>query len=121
MRVAVHHPARTEPDGTEIPESVCAYKLGRVQDHTDVLTGKTTSAGDVAELFVEQAKAEFPGCFVVIERLVDNGDGTSKWVHVDEVPEGAVSPEGTTVKAPELAVAQEQQTAPGGAQEASQQ
>jgi hypothetical protein len=112
MRVAVRHPGRTEEDGTTVPESFSAYRVGRIDDHVDLLTGETTSADEVAEILVEQAKAEYPDCEVAIQRLIDNGDGTSKWVNAEEVPEGATSPDGVVVKAPELVIEQSQDAAP---------
>lgn len=69
MRVVVNHPARVEEDGTEIAESKSAFRLGRISDHTDLLTGETTPREKVAEILTEQAKAEFPGCEVSIEHL----------------------------------------------------
>lgn len=69
MRVVVHHPARVEEDGTEVPESKAAFRVGRITDHTDLLTGETTPADKVAELLAEQARAEFPDCEVSIEHL----------------------------------------------------
>lgn len=69
MRVVVTHPGRVEEDGTEVPESKAAYRVGRITDHTDLLTGETTPADKVAELLVEQAKEEFPGQEVAIEHL----------------------------------------------------
>lgn len=135
MRVAIHHPERTEPDGTAVPASVSAYRLGRITDQVDVVTGETTPAATVASALLAQAEAEFPGHEIHLERLVCNGDetfetvtqedgstasvgkkdGTSTWVHHEQVPAGAVSPEGTVIAAPELTVAQPQTT--GGEQQ----
>lgn len=69
MRVVVHHPARQEEDGTEVPESTAAFRVGRITDHTDILTGETTPAAKVAEVLLEQARAEFPDCECSIEYL----------------------------------------------------
>jgi hypothetical protein len=131
MRVAVHHPPRTEPDGTEIPETVAAFRQGRIEDFANPLTGETTPKEKVAEILLEQAKAEFPDCGVKLEVLVHNGDGegegenpedafetrtgTSTWVPHDQVPEGAVSSKGATV-ARELSVEQDQAAGGGEAQ-----
>lgn len=109
MRVAVHHPVATDADGAEAPGSVFAYKWGRITDHVDVLTGETTPAAKVAELFKVQAEAEYPACEVTIERLIDSGDGTSQWVREDKVSADSASPEGRVVAAPELAIEQSQQ------------
>lgn len=133
MRVAVHHPGRVE-DGETIPPSVFAFRVGRITDHVDVLTGETTPKEQVAAQLLEQAKAEFPDCEVVLEVLVHNGDappreledgtlvdephgegGTSTWVHHEQVPDGAVSPKGGTI-AKQLEVEQPQ-AFPDGAQQ----
>lgn len=107
MRIAIHHPARTEGE-QEIPASVSAFRLGRVLDFVNPMTGETTSAPDVAAALLEQAKTEYPDCEVVLERLVDNGDGTSSWLHENEVPEGSKSPDGKVVPAPDLVASQGQ-------------
>lgn len=90
MRVVVHHPARTEEDGTAVEESVAAYRLGRIDDFVNPITGETTSKVDVAAALVEQAKADHPGLEVSIEHLHDNGDDTSTWK--DQPPVVAASP-----------------------------
>lgn len=120
MRVAVHHPERVE-DGEKIPASVTAFRIGRIEDLVNPLTGETTPQEKVAEIFLAAAEEEFPDCEVVLERLVHNGDapgedpfgagGTSSWVKHDEVAEGARSPDGTVIGV-ELAV--EQAQAAGG-------
>lgn len=93
MRVVVHHPARTEPgevrqayhrdpetgvtsvttetvkEAVEVPESKSAYRLGRIEDFTNPLTGETTPREEVAAQLVEAAKREFPGLEVAIEHL----------------------------------------------------
>lgn len=69
MRVVVHHPPRTEPDGMEVPASKSAYRLGRIVDHVDLLTGETTPREKVAEILLQQAKEEYPDCEVLIEHL----------------------------------------------------
>lgn len=132
MRVVVHHPERTGEDGEQIPASVSAYRLGRITDYVNPITGETTPADEVAATLLAQAKEEFPGQQVELEVLVHNGDetfrdveqedgsvakmgngdGTSTWVHHEQVPDGAVSPEGTVIKAPELRIAQSQSAAP---------
>lgn len=112
MRVAVHHPARTEPDGTTVPESVSAFRLGRIHDFVNHLSGETTEAAEVAKVLFGQAAKEHPDCRVVIEHLVDNGDGTSRWVPEGQVPEGATSPDGSVVAARELSATQTQEVQP---------
>lgn len=119
MRVAVRHPARTEPDGTPVAESVSPYHMGRIEDFVNPVTGETTPKDEVAKLLLGQAKAEFPDCEVYLERLVHNGDaegedphgegGTSTWVHHEEVPEGAHSPKGGVIAARELTTEQSQE------------
>jgi hypothetical protein len=69
MRVVVHHPERTEEDGTVVAPSVAAFRVGRIEDHTDLLTGETTPREKVAEILLAQAKEENPGCAVKIEYL----------------------------------------------------
>lgn len=60
-----------------------AYRLGKIDDHTDILTGTTTGAQSVAETLKAKAEAEIAeaksGSTVAIEELIDNGDGTSTW------------------------------------------
>lgn len=104
MRVAIHQPASTAPDGTEIPAATGAYHLGRIDDFINVVTGEVTKAEDVARALLAQAKAEFPDLVVDIEHLIDNGDGTSHWA-----PEPAETPAPTgATPAVELATAQTQ-------------
>ncbi len=79
MRVVVHHPARTEPDGTEVPESVSAYRMSRIYDLPNPLTGETVPKDEVAATLVEQAQEEFPDLEVSIEYFHDHGDGTASW------------------------------------------
>lgn len=94
MRVAVHLPD-DHPDGG----GVVAYKLGRIRDGIDnhvVHTGEMTPLDEFAAGLVEQAKRDYPqdGVKVVVERLVDNGDGTAKWIPADDFdPEQHRSPE----------------------------
>lgn len=93
MRVVVHHPERVE-DGETIPASVSAYRVGRVEDHTDLLTGKTTPKEEVAAILVEQARAEFPGQEVSIEHLheVEVDEETGKAVRHEWRPEPPKAP-----------------------------
>lgn len=69
MRVVVHHPAREEADGTQVAASKSAFRLGRITDHTDILTGATTPRDEVAAILLKQAQEEFPGQEVAIEHL----------------------------------------------------
>lgn len=79
MRVVVHHPARTEEDGTAVEESVAAYRLGRIEDFVNPLTGETTPKDEVAKALLAAAAEEHPGLRVSIEYLHDNGDDTGTW------------------------------------------
>lgn len=113
MRVAVHHPARTEPDGTAVEASVSAFRLGRITDLVDPITGETTPADEVAAKLLAAAKKEFPDCEVELQRLIvsidDDLGSTSEWVHEDSVPEGAVSPGGGVIATKDLATEQSQE------------
>lgn len=83
MRVAVQCP----DDHPVSPGAVFAFRLGRIEDgvHNHVLhTGETVPLQDFVAGLVGLAKEEFPGHTVRIERLVDSGDGTSRWVPADE-------------------------------------
>lgn len=96
MRVVVHHPERVE-DGETVPASVSAYRLGKIDDHVDLLTGKTTPRAEVAAILLEQARAEFPGQDVSVEYLheVEVDDETGKAVRHEwraEPPEVPVPP-----------------------------
>ena len=84
MRVAVHLPADHPESGGQ--ESVCAYRLGRVVDglHNAAVGYEPVPVEDLARKIAEEAQAEYPTAVVKIERLVDNGDGTSRWVAEDE-------------------------------------
>ncbi len=127
MRVAVRHPSRVEIDAegneVEVPESISAYRFGRIEDFVHPVTGAVTPAEQLAAALVEEAQREFPGQDVFIERLVHNGDGppedphgeggTSTWVHHEEVPEGAVSPKGGRIVTPEPLHAEQAQSAGG--------
>ena len=96
MRVAV-----TNADG-----DTHAFRVGRIEGFTNLLTGETASPEEVAAALVVQAEEENPDCTVTIQRLVQNGDGSSTWHDEDKVPDGAVfTPEGNTV-ANELTVEQ---------------
>lgn len=90
MRVVVHHPARTEQDGTEVPESTSAFRLGRIEDLVNPMTGETTPKEEVATALLQQAQEEFPGQDVKIEYLHSQGDETSEWR--DHPPEEPASP-----------------------------
>lgn len=111
MRVAVTH-----EDG-----SVSAYRLGRIEDLPNPLTGQTTPAVEVAAQLFDQARVEFPGAEVRIQRLVSNEDAdengenaTSRWIDAEELREDHVSPEGHLVVARELAMQQAQQASQEG-------
>jgi hypothetical protein len=58
-----------------------AYRLGCIQDHTEIMTGENHAAIEVAESLKSQAEADptESGNTVTIEELVDNGNGTSTW------------------------------------------
>jgi hypothetical protein len=112
MRVVVHHPARVEEDGTEVPESKAAFRVGRIEDHTDLLTGETTPREKVAEILLQQAQEEFPDLEVSVEHLhpVDRNEETGEvtsheWR--DHPPEGSVPP--GAQHAEELAIEQTQE------------
>lgn len=108
MRVALLHPARTEEDGTQVEPSISAFRMGRIEGFTNPITAEHTSAEDVALHLIAAAEQEHPECEVFIQHLVDNGDGTSRWVKAHEVPEGAVSPDGKPVAVKTLSIEQSQ-------------
>lgn len=86
-RVAVHIPPGHPHHGGGEQTDVVAYRLGRIRDGIDnfnVATGETTPVDDLAAGLADQARAEYPDCEVKLERLVDNGDGTSRWIPADE-------------------------------------
>lgn len=87
MRVAVLLPP-DHPEhggGTDGPATV-AYNLGRIEDgvHNAPLGHDPVPLDDFVQGMVERAKADYPDAEVRVERLVDNGDGTSSWVPADE-------------------------------------
>lgn len=85
MRVAVHH-----TDEHPEPGTVFAYHYGRILDTPDPISGKTIPRETIAEAKLAQAREEFPApqYEVKLERLQDNGDGTSTWVEWDGEPVG---------------------------------
>lgn len=99
MRVAVHHP----------DSSISAFRLGRIEDFTNPITAETTPKEQVAAKLLADAQAEYPDCEIVLERLVDNGDGTSTWVHHEQVPDGALSPGGSVISHVDLRIEQPQE------------
>lgn len=118
MRVAVTEPAHTETiDGeqVEIPESVFAYRFGRIEDFTHPLTGEVTPATEIADALLEQAKKEHPNWDVKLERLeLDDTSSenpeehTSKWVPHEEFNHENRTPGGSS-HAKDLAVEQTQE------------
>jgi hypothetical protein len=78
MRVAVHH-----PDG-----QIGVFRLGRIVGgvhDTNYVTGESYGVLAVAEVLKAQAEEQAQeGDVVVIERWIDNGDGTSRWEPIDE-------------------------------------
>ncbi len=94
VRVIVHFPARVEPDPVtgetiKVPESIAAFRMSRIYDLQNPLTGETTAKEQVAAILVEQAKAEFPDHEVTIEYFHDHGD-TASWE--PEPPEVEAAP-----------------------------
>lgn len=84
MRIAVHFPAEHPESGGE--EAVVAYRLGRIEDgvHNAPVGHDEVPLDEYLTRLVKQAQAEYPDCEVVIERLVDNGDDTSRWIPATE-------------------------------------
>lgn len=84
MRIAVHF-----PDGHPLaPEgpAVAAYKLGRIEDgvHNAPVGHAAVPLHEFLIGLLKEAQAEYPECEVKIERLIDNGDETSRWISADE-------------------------------------
>lgn len=104
MRVVVHHPEREEDDRT-VPASKAAYRLGRIEDWTNPLTGETTPKAEVAEILLAQAREEFPDLDVTVEHLhegeVENGEVvTHEWKdHPPEQPVAAGDPHAVELSA----------------------
>lgn len=113
MRIAVHHPARTEPDGTEVPETVAAFRLGRIHDVPHPVTGDLIPQDEIVQAYLEAAQREHPDLEVKVEYLVNNGDGTSSW-QAQPPADGEESPEGANVATHELSVEQSQSAMGGG-------
>lgn len=84
MRVAVHLKADDPQSGGE--DTVVAYRLGRVEDgvHNQPAGFEPIALEDYVSQLVDAAKAEYPDAEVVVERLVDNGDDTSRWIPAEE-------------------------------------
>lgn len=83
MRVAVHY----QDDHPQHPGAVFAYLLGRIEDGVhNVAAGHDPVPIDAyVSRLIERARAEFPDALDVrLERLIDNGDGTSRWIAATE-------------------------------------
>lgn len=85
-RVAVHLPPG-HPHGDPEQTVVVAFRLGRIRDGIDNLiihTGEVVPIEEFRAGLFKQAQAEYPGAEVKLERLVDNGDGTARWIDAIE-------------------------------------
>lgn len=77
-------------------QAVAAYRLGRIEDgiHNAPVGHEAVPLEDYLQRMLELAAAEYPGHEITqdesvanriaIERLVDNGDGTSRWINADQ-------------------------------------
>lgn len=123
MRIAVYYPAghpavgvypEGHPQAGQPAEPTAfAYRLGRIEDgvHNHVLhTGETIPLQEFVGGLVAQAKAEHPDAQVVVERLVDNGDETSRWIAADQLSaeHTPAPPGGAAAAATEISVSSEQ-------------
>jgi hypothetical protein len=97
MRVAVHFPDDhpLAQDGA----AVVAYRLGRVEDgvHNAPVGHDPVPLDEFLTRLVRDAREEFPDADVVIERLIDNGDGTSGWIPAEEFDPEEHTPVGAGV------------------------
>jgi hypothetical protein len=69
-----------------------AYRLGRIQDGVDTVTGEDRSAQTTVNALLEAAKneyAEAEGYIVSVERLITNEAGdAAEWVHAKKAADG---------------------------------
>lgn len=82
MRIAV-----TCPDDHSVsPGATFAYALGRIEEgvHNAPIGHAPVPFADFVARLLAEARAEFPGAVVRLERMVDNGDGTSSWIDAEE-------------------------------------
>lgn len=97
MRVAVHLPPDHPEHGGGVEGSaVIAYRLGRIEEgvHNAPIGHEPVPISDFVVALFKQAQAEYPGAEVRLERLVDNGDGTSSWVDAQEFDPEVHTPQG---------------------------
>lgn len=109
MRIAV-----TCPDDHSVsPGATFAYALGRIEEgvHNAPPGHPAQELEDYVLGLVEQARAEFPGHEVRVERLVDRGDGTGEWIAADEFdPKVHTSVGPGNVKSTQMHVTSEQRS-----------
>lgn len=94
MRVAVHF-AEDHPLAQDDGPAVVAYRLGRIEDgvHNAPAGHDPVALDEFLARLTRQARDEYPNHLVTqdesvgnrisIEVLVDNGDGTSRWINAD--------------------------------------
>jgi hypothetical protein len=113
MRVAVHIPPdHPEHGGGVEGNAVVAYRLGRIEDgvHNAPIGHDPVPLEEFTQKLLEQARAEFPGCDVRLERLIDNGDGTSSWIDAEEFDPDIHTAQGAgNTKSAEIHVTNEQE------------
>jgi hypothetical protein len=87
-RIAVYlpsgHAEHGDPDNPE--PALTVYRLGRIEEgvHNAPAGFAPIPYGEFVERLLEDAKREYPDAQVRVERIVDNGDGTSSWIPADE-------------------------------------
>lgn len=124
MRVAVYlhpdHPhAGVDAEGNRAEEPVVlAFRLGRIEEgvHNAPIGHPAIPLDDFVKGLVAEARAEYPDAMDVrVERLIDNGDGTGRWIPDDEYNPDAHTAVGPgNIKSTEVHVTSEQ-SAGGGA------
>jgi hypothetical protein len=94
VRVAVHFAPDHPLSGGE--QAVAAFRLGRIEDglHNAPVGHDEVPLDEYLQRMLELAAQEYPGHEITqdesvanrisIERLVDNGDGTSRWINADQ-------------------------------------
>jgi hypothetical protein len=82
----VHFPPEHALNAAGEEPAVVAYKLGRIEDgvHNAPVGHEPVALDEFVNGLVAQAQAEYPDATIAVERLVDNGDGTSRWIPADQ-------------------------------------
>lgn len=113
MRVAVHIPeGHPEHGGGVEGDAVVTFRIGRIVEgeHNAPPGFEPIPLDRYVQNLVADAEREYPGCRVVVERLIDNGDDTASWIPASEFDPERHTPQGAgTVASAEFHVTSDQE------------